>query len=188
MARMMRTMTWIPCRFLRELRDLKMSGDYTSCDPTKLGDWLVEVGPEFAQYTYQMIQAGVDKQTLRSLNHDHLSGDCAIANGIHRMKILSKIEGELSTWFTLADLRSALSCLTVEMKMYVFWFDGVYATSAGVAASWRERERRGEREGSGRETEGEREGRGREREGRERKRGERERKGGREGEERLGGR
>ncbi|KAL8580973.1 hypothetical protein ACOMHN_017539 [Nucella lapillus] len=89
-------------RFLRELRDLKMSADYTSCDPTKLGDWLVEVGPEFAQYTYQMIQAGVDKQTLRSLSHDHLSGDCAINNGIHRMKILGKIE----------ELRSVVSSPT----------------------------------------------------------------------------
>ncbi|XP_076434766.1 LOW QUALITY PROTEIN: NAD(+) hydrolase SARM1-like [Babylonia areolata] len=79
-------------RFLRELRDLKISADYTSCDPTKLGDWLVEVGPEFAQYTYQMIQAGVDKQTLRTLSQEHLSGDCNIGNGIHRMKILGKIE------------------------------------------------------------------------------------------------
>ncbi|KAK7471647.1 hypothetical protein BaRGS_00035694, partial [Batillaria attramentaria] len=89
-------------RFLRELRDLKITGDYTSCDPTKLGDWLVEVGPEFAQYTYQMIQAGVDKQTLRSLNHEHLAHDCTIDNGIHRMKILEKIE----------ELRSALSSPT----------------------------------------------------------------------------
>ena len=48
MTTMTRVTTRIPCRFLRELRDLKMSGDYTSCDPTKLGDWLVEVGPEFA--------------------------------------------------------------------------------------------------------------------------------------------
>lgn len=72
---------------------MKISADYTSCDPTKLSDWLVEVGPEFSQYTYQMIYSGVDKQTLRSLSHEHLSKDCAITNGIHRMKILSKIEG-----------------------------------------------------------------------------------------------
>ncbi|XP_025090144.1 sterile alpha and TIR motif-containing protein 1-like isoform X2 [Pomacea canaliculata] len=91
-------------RFLRELRDLKISADYTSCDPTKLSDWLVEVGPEFSQYTYQMIYSGVDKQTLRSLSHEHLSKDCAITNGIHRMKILSKIE----------ELRSAASSPTAQ--------------------------------------------------------------------------
>ena len=85
-------------RFLRELRDLKMSADYTSCDPTKLGDWLVAVGPEFSQYIYQMLHAGVDRQTLRSLNHDHLFSDCAIDNGIHRMKILGKIEGKETGW------------------------------------------------------------------------------------------
>ena len=107
-------------RFLRELRDLKMSADYTSCDPTKLGDWLVAVGPEFSQYIYQMLHAGVDKQTLRSLSHDHLSTDCAIENGIHRMKILGKIEGRqlaagLCSLFTLcpeelSDLFSFLEC------------------------------------------------------------------------------
>lgn len=79
-------------RFLRELRDLKISADYTSCDPTKLCNWLIAVGVEFSQYTYPMIQAGVDKSTLRSLNHDHLANDCCIENGIHRMKILEKIE------------------------------------------------------------------------------------------------
>ena len=79
---------------MRELCDLKMSADYTSCDPTKLGDWLVAVSPEFSQYVYQMLHAGVDKQTLRSLGHEHLASDCNITNGIHRTKILGKIEGQ----------------------------------------------------------------------------------------------
>lgn len=80
-------------RFLRELRDLKISSDYTSCDPSMLSAWLQEVGEDMSQYTYQMLNQGVDRPLLRSLTDSMLVNDCRIANGIHRMKILAKIEG-----------------------------------------------------------------------------------------------
>ncbi|GFR69173.1 sterile alpha and TIR motif-containing protein 1 [Elysia marginata] len=84
-------------RFLRELRDLKISCDYTSCDPSMLGAWLRgDVGEEMAQYTYQMLNTGVDRPLLPSITDQHLTTDCCINNGIHRMKILAKIE-ELRT-------------------------------------------------------------------------------------------
>lgn len=79
-------------RFLRELRDLKISSDYTSCDPSMLGAWLQDVGEDMSQYTYQMLYTGVDRPLLRSINDTHLAQDCNIVNGIHRMKILAKIE------------------------------------------------------------------------------------------------
>ncbi|XP_012940317.1 NAD(+) hydrolase sarm1 [Aplysia californica] len=83
-------------RFLRELRDLKISSDYTSCDPSMLGAWLREVGEDMSQYTYQLLNTGVDRPLLRTVTDQHLSHDCGVLNGIHRMKILSKIE-ELRT-------------------------------------------------------------------------------------------
>ncbi|KAK0047671.1 sterile alpha and TIR motif-containing protein 1-like isoform X1 [Biomphalaria pfeifferi] len=86
-------------RFLRELRDLKISSDYTSCDPSMLGAWLQDVGEDMSQYTYQMLNTGVDRPLLRFMKDNHLLEDCKISNGIHRMKILAKIE----------ELRSSLS-------------------------------------------------------------------------------
>ncbi|XP_076453132.1 NAD(+) hydrolase SARM1-like [Babylonia areolata] len=79
-------------RFLRELKKLKMAADYSSCDPTKVSDWLGEAGWEMTQYSYQMLQAGVDRRTLMSLTEPLLMNECAIHNGIHRQKILSRIE------------------------------------------------------------------------------------------------
>ncbi|GFO08649.1 sterile alpha and tir motif-containing protein 1 [Plakobranchus ocellatus] len=98
-------------RFLRELRDLKISCDYTSCDPSMLGAWLRgDVGEEMAQYTYQMLHTGVDRPLLPSITDDHLTSDCSIDNGIHRMKILAKIE-ELRT---LARSRSSMMYDSVD--------------------------------------------------------------------------
>ena len=76
------------CRFLRELNSLKRSADYQSCDPSKLADWLKQIGSEFTQYSYQLVTRGVDKATLRWLNDTHLLTDCGIHNGVHRLKIL----------------------------------------------------------------------------------------------------
>ncbi|XP_041349347.1 NAD(+) hydrolase SARM1-like [Gigantopelta aegis] len=83
-------------RFLRELKDLKVTANYTSCDPSKLADWLLELGPDFSQYTYQLLHSGVDKTVLPSLTDDLLK-DCGIVNGIHRMLILQKIKGKYFT-------------------------------------------------------------------------------------------
>ena len=52
-------------RFLRELRKLKLITDYSSCDFTKLNDFLVEIDKEYAEYTYKMLRAGVNKEWLR---------------------------------------------------------------------------------------------------------------------------
>ncbi|XP_050410413.1 NAD(+) hydrolase SARM1 isoform X3 [Patella vulgata] len=78
-------------RFLRELKDLKITADYTSCDPYKLAEWLEEISPEFAQHTYSMLSCGVDRQSLQFLTDDHLRYDCGIYNGVHRMKLLEKV-------------------------------------------------------------------------------------------------
>ena len=59
-----------------------------------LGAWLCDVDEEMAQYTYQMLNSGVDRPMLHTVTDTHLTQDCGIHNGIHRMKILAKINGE----------------------------------------------------------------------------------------------
>lgn len=54
-----------------------------------MADWLVEVDPRFRQYTYGLVQSGVDRNNFKSLTDQQLQNDCHIDNGVHRAKILS---------------------------------------------------------------------------------------------------
>ncbi|KAJ8280961.1 hypothetical protein GJAV_G00061520 [Gymnothorax javanicus] len=76
-------------RFLRDLRVLKMYADYSTCDPNNLADWLVGVDQRFRQYTYGLVQSGVDRKTLSLLTEQQLQTDCLIENGFHRAKIVA---------------------------------------------------------------------------------------------------
>ena len=49
--------------------------------------------PIFCTYTYNMLNAGVDKKTLRLLSEDQLV-ECGIINSIHRQRIFDAIRGE----------------------------------------------------------------------------------------------
>ncbi|XP_063841953.1 NAD(+) hydrolase sarm1-like isoform X8 [Scylla paramamosain] len=81
-------------RFLRELRKLKLIADYSSCDLTRLNDFLVEIDKEYAEYTYKMLSAGVTKEWLRYLSEDQLMLECGITNSIHRQKLRHSILNE----------------------------------------------------------------------------------------------
>ena len=74
-------------RFLRELANLKRVADYSSCDPSELCEFLQSLGPEYCAYTYDMINAGIDRETLMHINDEQLLTECGIANKIHRLKI-----------------------------------------------------------------------------------------------------
>ncbi|XP_018604241.2 NAD(+) hydrolase SARM1 isoform X2 [Scleropages formosus] len=87
-------------RFLRELRVLKTYANYSTCDPNNLADWLAGVDPRFRQYTYGLVQSGVDPKNLLQISDEQLLSDCHVENGIHRAKILS------------ATRRSSQPCLT----------------------------------------------------------------------------
>ncbi|CAM4553967.1 unnamed protein product [Leuciscus chuanchicus] len=76
-------------RFLRELRVLKTYANYSTCDPNNLADWLADVDPRFRQYTYGLIQSGVDRNNIAKITDEQLLSDCHVENGIHRAKILS---------------------------------------------------------------------------------------------------
>jgi len=78
-----------------------VSSEYTSCDPTKLDDWLKEVGPDFSQYTYQLLLSGADRLFLPQMSEDLLKDDCGMVNGIHRARVLQKIRGIHTLWHRL---------------------------------------------------------------------------------------
>lgn len=80
-------------RFLRELNQLKCLADYSSCDATSIGSLLQSLGPEFCQYTYQMLQSGVSRDNLRFLTEEQLIQECGFKNSIHRFKVLQTIRG-----------------------------------------------------------------------------------------------
>lgn len=76
-------------RFLRDLRVLKTYANYSTCDPNNLADWLADIDPRFRQYTYGLVQSGVDRKCITHITDQQLQSDCHIENGIHRSKIIS---------------------------------------------------------------------------------------------------
>ncbi|KAK6192206.1 hypothetical protein SNE40_003718 [Patella caerulea] len=78
-------------RFMRELKSLKITADYSSCDPTSLDNWLMRLSPDLSQYTYHMLRQGVDKFVLQTLCEEELRNECAISNSIHRKLILQHL-------------------------------------------------------------------------------------------------
>lgn len=79
-------------RFERELQNLKRMADYSSKDTAKMQQFLLEIGPEYGTYTYAMLNAGLDKQSLPQLTEDMLLTDCGIKNSIHRLRILNAVK------------------------------------------------------------------------------------------------
>ncbi|XP_058125327.1 NAD(+) hydrolase sarm1 [Anopheles coustani] len=79
-------------RFERELQNLKKMADYSSRDPDCLHSFLNKIGPEYTIYTYSLLNAGVDIESLRDLDDDQLMLTCGIKNTIHRARILNVIK------------------------------------------------------------------------------------------------
>ncbi|GFY51247.1 NAD(+) hydrolase sarm1 [Trichonephila inaurata madagascariensis] len=81
-------------RFRRELNQLKRMADYSSCDTSGLTSFLQGLGPEFCQYSYQMLLSGVNVKDLKELNSEQLESECGIENSIHRMRLMHMVKGE----------------------------------------------------------------------------------------------
>lgn len=54
-----------------------------------MADWLAEIDPYFRQYTYGLVQSGVDRNSVQNLTDQQLEKDCYIDNGVHRARILA---------------------------------------------------------------------------------------------------
>lgn len=94
------------CRFQRDVKDLKIKADYTSCDPTGLSEWLQEIASEYRQYTYCLVKNDIDKNFLMLMTDQDLK-DCGIVNSIHRKKICQKISGTVAVvYYTILQVYS----------------------------------------------------------------------------------
>ncbi|MGH0166185.1 UNVERIFIED_CONTAM: hypothetical protein FKN15_050497 [Acipenser sinensis] len=83
--------------FFRELRELKTYANYSTCDPSNLADWLGGVDPCFRQYTYNLLQGGLERSSLPRVTEQQLQVDCRVENGLHRAKILVAAKEMLQT-------------------------------------------------------------------------------------------
>ena len=81
-------------RFLRELSTLKCRTDYSSCDAHGLSQFLSNLGPDYTKYTYALLQNGIDRNSLTSVNEDVLRNECGISNTVHRVHILLGIQSK----------------------------------------------------------------------------------------------
>ncbi|XP_074101883.1 sterile alpha and armadillo motif isoform X2 [Cotesia typhae] len=84
-------------RFTRELQNLKKIADYSSKDSGNLNGTLLLAGKEFAIYTYNFLNAGIDEAYLESISEDQLLTECGIVNSIHRVKIMESIKRHLNS-------------------------------------------------------------------------------------------
>jgi hypothetical protein len=57
-------------RFLRDLRDLKITADYSSCDFSEIKEFLSSINPGFAAYTYPLVKNGVSKEVFEKCSSD----------------------------------------------------------------------------------------------------------------------
>jgi hypothetical protein len=83
-------------KFIHDLTELRIRADYSSEDASNIAAWLAGISREFRQYSFNLIQAGVDLKFLPHLTDQHLKSDCQISNGVHRTKILEAIVNEQS--------------------------------------------------------------------------------------------
>ncbi|XP_040569570.1 NAD(+) hydrolase sarm1 [Lepeophtheirus salmonis] len=81
-------------RFMRELSNLKKLADYSSCDSTSLNGFLSNLGTEYCVYTYEMLNAGIDRDVLLTINDEQLLIECGIRNRIHRLRIQQGVKIE----------------------------------------------------------------------------------------------
>ena len=83
-------------RFIRELRELKKTADYTSCDGGLTANFLGRVGPEYRGYTYSLILGELSLDLMQSgrLSSNDLEDmlkDCGVESAIHRHKIVDAV-------------------------------------------------------------------------------------------------
>lgn len=108
--------------FMRELENLQMIADYGS-ENFAIWNFLKSVRHDFCIYTYPMIMAGINENSLMSMTDDQLLTDCGIEKSIHRLQILKKAQSlknytkNVKTSFS-TNFQITLSC-TTSKSVYI---------------------------------------------------------------------
>jgi len=93
-------------RFMRDLKELKKSADYTSCDGGLMANFLNKISPEFKVYTYNLIlkELSLDfMQRLTTVDLDDMLKDSGMESSIHRHKIIEAVMNMDEDNSTLSD-------------------------------------------------------------------------------------
>ena len=69
------------------------------------------LGNEYSVYTYDMLNAGIDRDTLMSINEEQLLCECGIKNKIHRIKIQQGVKVERGEFSSITDEGSTIGKL-----------------------------------------------------------------------------
>jgi len=81
-------------RFMRDLKELKKTADYTSCDGGLMANFLNRISTEFKVYTYNLIlkELSLDfMQRLTTTDMDDMLKDSGVESAIHRHKIIEAV-------------------------------------------------------------------------------------------------
>lgn len=81
-------------RFMRDLKELKKTADYTSCDGGLMANFLNRISSEFKVYTYNLIlkELSLDfMQRLTTTDMEDMLKDSGVESAIHRHKIIEAV-------------------------------------------------------------------------------------------------
>lgn len=79
-----------------------MAADYSCVDGTKLDRFLTSISPRFSIYTYPLLELGVtDCRDIPVLSDEILKKECRITNPVHRLKLMSALEGTFLFFYFL---------------------------------------------------------------------------------------
>lgn len=83
-------------RFMRELTHLKILAEYSNCDNSNIAKVLNSINDDYIQYTYQLINGGLDARTLQTCTKEQLRDICGIYNEIHAENIVNAFKSKSS--------------------------------------------------------------------------------------------
>ena len=81
-------------RFLRELKNLRKSSDYSCCNGTEVADFLSSIGADFREYTYNLVNKDMSVDYMRKLEIEDLQDmmiQIGIENKVHQRKIIEAV-------------------------------------------------------------------------------------------------
>jgi len=81
-------------RFLRELRNLRKSSDYSCCNGAEVADFLSSIGADFREYTYNLVNKDMSVDYMKKLGAGDLQDmmkEVGIDNIVHQHRIVESI-------------------------------------------------------------------------------------------------
>jgi len=81
-------------RFLRELKNLRKSCDYSCCNGSEVANFLSNVGPDFREYTYNLVNKDMSvdyMKKLGALDLQDMMKEIGIENIVHQHKIVEAL-------------------------------------------------------------------------------------------------